>query len=922
MNALREFWKLTLVTTRYALTARFSVIAGLVAAIALLTVEQGREMLRAMAEPRAQSVAPNLAGLPVIPQWNAWEWHHLGWFSFATILLSLACWASTRLCYGLIHETESGENLELEKLMERKLPMYFGALPLVVAGCGFLQEAFTYLRKDAQPGVVPFIVWAASLLLLFGVPSLVIARWLFLHGDENRLARSGPGLRYILFPCAALPVLACIFLYYVNRHQLGGFEITLSTLFAAEYFFLLAIGIYHFEKPWIIALPGGGLLFIAFCFRVWETHDFWNVVAAGVAHLLLSLAIWRIAIGGMQTLLNLSDQLNFGQVMRTIFFLSSDPIAPPVGSVERTTLRAAGLVSVILVGMLAAIWGNPQWIPRWVGPAAVLSLALTAWVVVGNGLIVATKAARLPLITFAFLWILLCSICEENHVVRLSPVTKAAGDAAGFSKPYKDIDTLFREWYARVGACYEVRDSKQKRPCFIIATEGGGIRAAFWTAQVLTRLEDESRKKGAIDGSPNFASHVLAISGVSGGSLGAAVFEALYAESKDPDIVGPTPEERPKEAQDLGKQAARILGDDHLSPLVGAMLFPDAVQRFIPGTLPGTDRGGALERSWEDRWKIYVSGTHKNRFSEPFLHLWDHHLKVTEPWAPALFLNSTRVEDGRRIIASNVSINSGPKGDFPGALDLHDYLWPESNVVHWPWQHWRQTVYHSEPAKRRDLPLSSAVHCSARFTYFSPAGRLPSGHRVVDGGYYEDSGGETARNILDVVDKALHDDPTLHVQPILVLIRYIEHEDPKQDEFEPIAPVGTDATVEAYALSDLISPMLALANVRDAHATDEYAAFGRLWASPPELQWHAAYPFQLVQRRIPLPLGWMVSGRAATEMVTEMPIVGDDPAHYTSSSITLTRNHAHLLDVLECLGRENTKKKPAKGESPSIGDQN
>jgi len=59
-------------------------------------------------------------------------------------------------------------------------------------------------------------------------------------------------------------------------------------------------------------------------------------------------------------------------------------------------------------------------------------------------------------------------------------------------------------------------------PVFIVSAEGGGIRAAFWTAGLLCAIQDEE---------PGFANHVLGISGVSGGSLGAATFAALVAEN-------------------------------------------------------------------------------------------------------------------------------------------------------------------------------------------------------------------------------------------------------------------------------------------------------------------------------------------------------------------------------------------------------
>ncbi len=57
-----------------------------------------------------------------------------------------------------------------------------------------------------------------------------------------------------------------------------------------------------------------------------------------------------------------------------------------------------------------------------------------------------------------------------------------------------------------------------KYPVFIIAAEGGGIYAASAAATMLAILQDAV---------PEFSEHVFAISGVSGGAIGAAIFRAL-----------------------------------------------------------------------------------------------------------------------------------------------------------------------------------------------------------------------------------------------------------------------------------------------------------------------------------------------------------------------------------------------------------
>ena len=82
-----------------------------------------------------------------------------------------------------------------------------------------------------------------------------------------------------------------------------------------------------------------------------------------------------------------------------------------------------------------------------------------------------------------------------------------------FSRP--TLRQALLDWNSQITMKYPERPV---HPLFIVATEGGGIRAAYWTATVLGTIQDADS---------SFADHVLAISGVSGGSLGAAVFDGL-----------------------------------------------------------------------------------------------------------------------------------------------------------------------------------------------------------------------------------------------------------------------------------------------------------------------------------------------------------------------------------------------------------
>src|SRR5205823_74659 len=138
----------------------------------------------------------------------------------------------------------------------------------------------------------------------------------------------------------------------------------------------------------------------------------------------------------------------------------------------------------------------------------------------------------------------------------------------------------------------ELGGNPERSPVIIVATEGGGMRAAYWTAVLLSKLQQAS---------PNFRDRLFAISGVSAGAGGATVFARL--RRLDPTATAcreTTPD------QTLMTCSRQILAHDTLDPAIGAFLYPDLVQWFLPiPFLP--DRAAALEKGWESAWDDSVA---------------------------------------------------------------------------------------------------------------------------------------------------------------------------------------------------------------------------------------------------------------------------------------------------------------------------
>jgi hypothetical protein len=248
---------------------------------------------------------------------------------------------------------------------------------------------------------------------------------------------------------------------------------------------------------------------------------------------------------------------------------------------------------------------------------------------------------------------------------------------------------------------------------------------------------------------------------------------------------------------------------------------------------------------------------------------------------PLLFLNSTVVETGQRLIAAPVAIKEPA---FSQALDGYRTLGPE-------------------------VPLSTAVHDSARFTYVSPAGTVRSQHdagtawlSLVDGGYFENSGAVTAAEVVPNVRAAAADPDDLKVVPVVIHI---------SNDPETSAP--SDLREQRKWLNQAVAPVKALLNTRPARGfqaredlSKQVAAhlYFRLCRFPGETQ--------AEERRQPLPLGWALSSLARAEMRRQLGVA----ANSSDDDPIVRRNRANLMAVLTLLRGDSVEFPTASWDCP------
>jgi hypothetical protein len=288
--------------------------------------------------------------------------------------------------------------------------------------------------------------------------------------------------------------------------------------------------------------------------------------------------------------------------------------------------------------------------------------------------------------------------------------------------PIAECDLLAPE---SVDFCAEARGpymAGQKRPLVVICVSGGGIRAAAWTTAVLHELEKAFAR---MEPTPvDFPCHVRVITGASGGMVGAAYYVANL----------PNPPPTPFKRDNLMDQYDAITADC-LSPIVHALTYHDIRAAFSPFGHP-KDRGQALEQAWAKNLNFALE--------QPVVRL---RAGEKAGWRPSLVFAPMLVEDGRRLLISNLDLRGVASNDGNILQEDRD---PQSDPALPLREHLNRFSYESyeyfrlfaHSGQRDKLRLATAARLSASFPLISPAATLPTEprRRVVDAGYYDNDG--------------------------------------------------------------------------------------------------------------------------------------------------------------------------------------
>lgn len=524
-------------------------------------------------------------------------------------------------------------------------------------------------------------------------------------------------------------------------------------------------------------------------------------------------------------------------------------LRPPFRLLVYAIWGVCGVFFVLTPFFEITLWGSRQ-----LGIIAIAFLAFSVWIwilvfvnILNNYFKPAIHLFLVIVFFAAFLY-----PNNNNHVIRVIDepdlpgyVPKSLGDSLS-------IDDHFHRWFRRLAAQKSPQDTVH---VYLVAAEGGGIRAAYWAAGVLARLEEAA----------GLTPHIFAISGVSGGSVGAGFYVSLYRDflpyRKDRQTGFPA-------------ITRCFMEKDYLSPLLTAGLGPDMFQKLLFFKIPSFDRARYLEDSWARDYEeitreplsavapqVGPGKTGFDTFNRAFDDIW--RLKNGHPQLdlPVLFLNSTHVDRGQKAILTPLSFRDNTY--FRDVVDVLEEV-------------------------RRDIPFKTALSMSARFPGFTPPAVVNDPRNMsaavahyVDGGYVDNSGLETTMGILSTLLLGhypdLHTDTTHAKTHPFARIHVVFIKNSSQSM---ASPLSAEKASPVHSLYEATDPVRTFFNAWDNSLrpkialAEEFLRNASFRSQKGKLQVDEhLYILELDRESGRMPLGWQLSRTAVTRMARQLDLL-------------------------------------------------
>lgn len=391
----------------------------------------------------------------------------------------------------------------------------------------------------------------------------------------------------------------------------------------------------------------------------------------------------------------------------------------------------------------------------------------------------------------------------------------------------QDMSTYLANWV-------ESREDSIKRylldypndsfPIIVVSAEGGGSRAAYWTANIHTQLSKKI---------PNYYdNHLFAMTGASGGSTGNCTFYAMT-----------------KAGVDLNRMDSLLdimFTSNYLSSSLTLLMGADLIKDVL-GLPIGRNRARQLEKEWAEKLQLLVGPEARNIFNEPFLELWyegETNTQLRSDAGPLLFINMTHIQGAGHAVVSPLKLQSS---SYFG-LDLLDTMYKVNST--------------------RTLKIVTANLLNASFPYINPAGQIEGVGSFVDAGYFDNYGARTGAALIQELSELRENAPDSSLYKKIKIISVL-----MRNSTADSSPPSNKPS------SQLVAPISTLGGIRRAVNSQNF------WFL--ENAADAFYAIDLKREKIPveggdeilpiIPLARYLSGTATKAMDESLKVKEADP---------------------------------------------
>ncbi|NEA31396.1 hypothetical protein [Streptomyces sp. SID13031] len=573
-----------------------------------------------------------------------------------------------------------------------------------------------------------------------------------------------------------------------------------------------------------------------------------------------------------------------------------------VDAIPRSKVRAGFVLGASFAILLLGSF--PRRFADVLGVLAATMLALATLVVL-VGVIVAYAQERQPPEIFQTKWLrlratpilgmLIFAMVATSLIGGKTEVHPLTANTAAAGLPERPtMQAAFDAWVAQPTKCTVPLDGGLSlRPMLMVAAEGGGIRATYWTASALEKISMTGNK---------CAKHAVLFSGgASGGAFGLTV--ARFTDEPLAAVKAMAGHEA------LGAATISLMSSDLLASMAG-LRFDAAAEYRTPARQP-LDRAGLMETAWERKVP---------KLRTQFL---PADGKAEEAMTGQLILTTTAVRNGCRALVSQVDLSEGARtaDGAPvcgaGVAGAHDYdlfgaFGPKTGQ--------------QQAGCVGNLQALTGGLLASRFPYVTPSGVIGGcgdlkAAQLVDGGYTDNTGIGTIVDLAPAWGTAVreHNDEVLAAgtgEVVLPLVVYIENgtgkdysvgnDDPVDgigNTFKPGAELSSvpellvpPATKLVTAKEDGTKDRALLREARTAAAAQlctTSAACATLRTKLPNSVYVIS---QSTQPSLSAPLGWTLSKASQNDLDNDLALQAD------KQCAPDCRGYGTLHDLLVTLG--------------------